>query len=227
MSTDVQNVESKRKIDLSCFRGLELFAVQSIACVLVLLTVMVFRLIGNGAMEDITMRFQQAMLQRPLITASANTESSDASTAELSTKRVVNEPVVVCAPLVGGVLTSSFGEREDPFDTTQADYHKGVDIAAPEGTPLAAMIGGIVEKVDYDESGYGHYVIVSSDAQHRYLYAHCLAIQCKVGQKVESGQTVALVGNTGKSTGSHVHIEWMENGETVDPLTVLPKETYA
>ena len=132
----------------------------------------------------------------------------------------------VCAPLTGGVLTSPFGGREDPFDATQEDVHHGVDIGAEEGTVLYAFRAGTVTEVGYEELGYGHYLIVSCDERHSYLYAHCSRVDVQTGQTVKAGDAVALVGSTGRSTGSHLHFEWREDGEAVDPTAVLPSETY-
>ncbi|MGN0172397.1 MAG: M23 family metallopeptidase [Acutalibacteraceae bacterium] len=134
---------------------------------------------------------------------------------------------MICAPLLGGEITSRFGEREDPFDTQNTTVHNGLDIAAPQGTTLFAMMDGVVVDVDYEENGYGHHMIVQSADGNRYLYAHCSEISVCVGDRVSAGEAVAKVGSTGRSTGPHLHIEWYINGERIDPALIVPEQTYA
>lgn len=206
----------------SCFHGLQLFAVQSSACVLVLAVVLLLRAIGGNAIEDVSVRFRDAMLHHDLLAVSAA-----AVTAPQKSETSENADVVFAAPLKGGVITSYFGNREDPFDASAITDHQGVDIAAAEGTALSAMQGGEVIVVGYEENGYGHYIVVQCDERHRYLYAHCSSIVKSKGDTVSVGDTIAYVGSTGRATGSHVHIEWFENDARLDPLSVLPEETYA
>lgn len=221
---EVKTTERKHGKPTVCFHGLQLFAVQSSACVLALLTVLLLRVIGGDAIDDVSARFQEAMLQNSVLTAQAVDTTDTAQTAVGGAQTVVQ---TVCAPLSGGIITSLYGNREDPFDATVTDDHTGVDIAADGGTPLAAFRGGTVEKVGYEENGYGHYILVRCDNEHSYLYAHCSSVVKIQGETVTAGEIIAYVGSTGRSTGDHVHIEWFENGSTVDPLTVLPAETYA
>lgn len=225
MNAEVKKPDRKAKKPMTCFHGLQLFAVQSAACVIVLLIVVLLRVIGGDAINDISARFDDAMMHNNLISA-IETRAFSVS-AEQQTPTVVQaEETAVCAPLEGGIITSAFGSREDPLDPSVSDVHEGVDIAAEGGTPLAALKSGTIQEVAFEENGYGHYVLVKCDDEQQYLYAHCSSIACSAGDRVTAGEVIAYVGNTGRSTGDHVHIEWYEDGKPVDPLTVLPENTY-
>ncbi len=226
------------------FQGLQLWLVQSSVCVLAILLALCLKGIGGDAYTNVATLFYRAMtehnlLSTPLSSASVAMVSGEASESEPpslpandaiisgNALSVSASPTVIEAPLQNGVLTSAFGNRADPFDRDTADVHHGVDIAAPHGTELKAMMAGTVISVGYEEAGYGHYVLVQTDDAHAYLYAHCSEILVKEADAVEAGRVIALVGSTGRSTGDHVHIEWRENGTAVDPSTVIPDSTYA
>lgn len=128
-------------------------------------------------------------------------------------------------PLVEGEVSSLFGYRTDPI-SGELSFHTGLDIAAPEGAPIAAVYGGTVSLVRED-SGYGHYLVVQHDERVSTLYAHCSAILVEEGQTVNAGDTIALVGSTGYSTGNHLHIEVLIDKVAYDPAYVLAVEPYA
>lgn len=102
-------------------------------------------------------------------------------------------------------LASGFGYRMHPIYKIQK-MHTGIDFTADRGTDIYATGNGVVERADR-MSGYGQVVIIDHGFGHKTLYAHCSAYKCKVGQKVLKGEVIALVGNTGVSTGPHVHYE--------------------
>lgn len=119
---------------------------------------------------------------------------------------------------LSGRVTSEFGERETTSHIMSAD-HKGIDIAANKGTKIKSAIDGEV-KVAEENSEYGKFIkIVNGDVMT--VYAHCSALKVKVGDKVKIGQTIALVGSTGNSTGPHLHFEVRVNGRCVNPLPYL------
>lgn len=127
----------------------------------------------------------------------------------------------LCVP-VNGVLTSGFGKRPDPF-TDAESHHYGIDIAAPYGTEIGVCADGIIEKTGC-ESGYGNFVIVKHSDNFKSLYGHCSRICVSEGEKIKAGETVALVGSTGRSTGNHLHFEIRINGQKVNPLWYLTLE---
>ena len=118
-----------------------------------------------------------------------------------------------------GVVSSGFGPRRDPFDGVTR-MHDGVDIAVPAGTPIAAAAGG---KVIFSGAagGYGNMVEIAHDNGLITRYAHTAANLVAVGDEVRLGQSIALVGNTGRSTGAHLHFEARRDGKPVDPATLL------
>lgn len=121
---------------------------------------------------------------------------------------------------VRGYLASTFGRRRDPF-TDHLKMHKGVDISAPVGTPVMATADGVVDRVWYDSNGYGLVVEIRHRNGVKTIYAHNSKVIVKVGQKVRRGDIIALVGNSGRSTGPHVHYEVHIQGKAVDPLQYM------
>jgi murein DD-endopeptidase MepM/ murein hydrolase activator NlpD len=120
---------------------------------------------------------------------------------------------------VKGWLTSSFGFRRDPFNGKRK-IHEGLDIAARTGAPVVATADGIVSSVK-TEPGYGKMVTIDHGYGYRSLYGHNSKFSVKVGQRVRRGDQIASVGNTGRSTGSHVHYEVRLNGVPVNPQNYL------
>jgi murein DD-endopeptidase MepM/ murein hydrolase activator NlpD len=120
----------------------------------------------------------------------------------------------------GYSVTSGFGYRKDPF-TGETRYHGGVDIAAPEGTPILAAADGTVIVANATDSwggGWGYYVKLKHNDTYATLYAHCSRIAVANGQEVKKGQVIAYVGTTGNSTGNHLHFEVYLNGTRTNPL---------
>ncbi len=101
------------------------------------------------------------------------------------------------------------------------DGHMAVDIGVVQGTPVRAVAAGTVVKVERLETGYGWHVIVDHGGGWQTLYAHASDIYVEPGQQVTAGQEIAASGNTGKSTGPHLHFEVRYQGEQVDPLIYL------
>ncbi len=115
-----------------------------------------------------------------------------------------------------GRITSGFGYREK-FNRV----HKGIDIAMEIGDTVRVALPGIVDKVSYEAHGYGHYVEVVHDNGIVTCYAHLSSSLVKAGDKVDASQPIALSGNTGNSTGPHLHFETRYNGTAINPITVF------
>ncbi len=122
-------------------------------------------------------------------------------------------------PLSGGRTTSTFGPRSAPT-AGASTYHKGHDWATPVGTPIYASCGGTVAKAGWG-SGYGYVVYINHPDGRQTRYAHLSKVLVKVGQTVKQGEKIALSGNTGITSGPHLHFEMLINGKQVNPISYL------
>jgi murein DD-endopeptidase MepM/ murein hydrolase activator NlpD len=122
-------------------------------------------------------------------------------------------------PVVKGFISSYFGERQDPFNGHQV-FHKGVDFAGAAGSQVVSVAAGIVTWAG-ERTGYGALVEVSHGDGYVTRYGHNQRNLVTIGQTVERGQVIALMGSTGRSTGPHVHFEVLRNGRQVNPLTFI------
>lgn len=122
-------------------------------------------------------------------------------------------------PLYEGRYTSFFGERTDPI-TEGSDYHQGIDIGADEGDRIRAVYDGKVISVGSDERS-GKYVFLEHEKDVVTFYCHCSEILVDKGDRIKQGDTIALVGSTGYSTGPHLHFEVRIKDISVDPLPLL------
>ena len=125
---------------------------------------------------------------------------------------------------VQGKVTSGFGYRIHPI-TGRRSFHTGIDLAAPEGTPIAASYAGTVQETGFT-SGRGKYILLSHSDNLQTLYCHLSEIQVETGDTVDAGGTIGLVGTTGMSTGPHLHFELRVDGIRCDPVYVLKGLSY-
>lgn len=114
-------------------------------------------------------------------------------------------------------LSSPYGWRDHPTEK-QVMFHEGVDISAYPGTPVYSTAQGTVVKILYSKYGYGNRVVIKHAYGFETLYAHLGVIKVKKGQWVRKNQLIGTVGNTGRSTGPHLHYEIRKNNEPRDPL---------
>ncbi len=119
-------------------------------------------------------------------------------------------------------VTSRYGWRRDPFGLPTSEFHKGIDIACPKGTPIYAVKDGIVTRASWN-GGYGNCVIIYHGGGVSSLYAHCdnatgsrPIYEVSVGQQVKQGQLIAYVGTTGRSTGYHLHFGIIDTSKAPD-----------
>lgn len=120
----------------------------------------------------------------------------------------------------GHTLSALFGSRIHPL-TGETITHTGLDIPAPQGTPVLAAKDAVVLSADFDPD-LGNYVILEHNSQQTTLYAHLSEHQTAAGDTVVQGQCIGLVGRTGKATGPHLHFELQEQGIPIDPLSHFP-----
>lgn len=119
-------------------------------------------------------------------------------------------------PLENGRQSSGFGTRKNPFNSKRSQFHTGIDLACPIGSKVMAARDGIVTFVG-SKGGYGRLVVLAHEHGYSSLYGHLSKEKVKVGQRVSRGEVIALSGNTGLSTGPHLHFEVKRGNRAVNP----------
>lgn len=134
------------------------------------------------------------------------------------------EQLLACIPAIQPIsnknlkhVPSGYGWRTDPIYKTP-EFHAGLDFTANTGTEIYATGDGIVITADAAAQGYGNHVVISHGFGYQTLYGHMSKIAVKIGKKVKRGELIGYVGNTGRSTGPHVHYEVIKNGEKINPV---------
>lgn len=161
------------------------------------------------------------------ITALVTKHNGTEENREMIHEEVIREPVcqkvevgtqtppTYIKPLSGGRQTSGFGRRKAPTKGASTN-HRAIDWATPTGTAIWASSGGTVSVAGW-QSGYGYVVYINHPDGNQTRYGHLSKILVSTGQKVKQGQKIALSGNTGRSTGPHLHFELRVNGTPVNP----------
>lgn len=121
---------------------------------------------------------------------------------------------------VRGSVSSGFGYRCHPFHGG-LHKHEGVDFPVPSGSPVVAAGNGVVEIAENSWNGYGCQVVVRHDKGYKTRYAHLSRFNVRAGARVKRGQVIGLSGNTGLSTGPHLHYEILKDGQPVNPISYL------
>ena len=132
---------------------------------------------------------------------------------------LMREPRPAASPhdVASGAVSSAFGWRRDPLDGT-ARFHAGVDLAVAYGQDVKSAAGGVVSFAG-TKDGYGQTVVIDHGGGRQTRYAHLSQPLVKAGDTVSEGQVVARSGNSGRSTGPHLHFEMLVNGRAVDPFS--------
>jgi len=119
-----------------------------------------------------------------------------------------------------GKVNSQYGYRTNPFGGSSHEFHSGIDFKGNIGDPVKVTGDGVVERADY-HNGYGKCVIIRHKHGYSSLYGHLSEINVTAGQKVKSDDVIGLVGNTGRSTGPHLHYEIRKNNTDINPNDYL------
>lgn len=123
-------------------------------------------------------------------------------------------------PVPKGRITSHYGLRKDPFHG-QDSFHGGIDIAAPMGTDVICPLGGTVTLCEKDHPIYGNYLEIQHNQQIKTRYGHLSRFYVKKGDQVSGGTVIGAVGSTGRSTGPHLHFEYLKNDKRTNPQNFL------
>ncbi len=187
-----------------------------------------------GAKDDDEVGAKLAALDpedAPTVSSKLDTLSAEAAKQEQSLQEMQEyfqdqQSVLASAPSIWparGWVTSDFGHRLDPY-TAERVMHKGLDIAAPFGTTVVAPADGTVVFAS-TEGGYGNVLVIDHGYGIKTRYGHLSQILVKAGQKIHRGDKVALTGNTGRSTGPHLHYEVRVNGIPENPRKFILEES--
>ncbi len=172
---------------------------------------------GSAGTKEISRRatYKNGLLLSETTTSESVTSQPVTEVIRTGTKQKNILESGVIFPMVG-VISSHFGER-------WGRTHEGIDLAADEGTPVLSAECGVVSYVSENAGGYGKYIKIDHGFGLQTAYGHLSKIDVKVGQTVSAGQHIALSGNTGNSTGPHLHFEIIKNGEQINPYPYMKK----
>lgn len=183
------------------------------------------------AMEYIQKIKTNKLTKEPIYSEKVVTEEPKLATAELidsTYKEIVNRYKPIISPIerflkstskpTNGIFTSYFGFRANVYPS----YHTGLDIANSVGTQVYAWAAGTVISAGWD-GDYGYSILIQHSEGFQSRYAHLSQVQVSVGENVQSGQQIALMGSTGNSTGAHLHFEILSNGRFQNPLSYVKK----
>ncbi len=154
-------------------------------------------------------------------------EESYRAVEDFASEKALVESARPAFPPVNGYITQGMGRRVDPFNPSATDYHSGVDISAPHGSRVIAPADGTVLFAGM-RAGYGNMVVIDHKFGYTTRYAHLSKVNVRAGQRVSRHDIIGYVGNSGRSTGSHLHYEvWLYN-RPVNPMKfILPQEQLA
>lgn len=181
--------------------------------------------------RDFTGRLTSAMMLSDILLKKAYIQSKSFDQVMLVSERAAE--MAVCAPTIPPVdythvrQASGFGTRMDPILKDRYGRHLGVDLApksGKEGEPIYVTGNGVVTQVGFDAGGYGRYVLVDHGFGYKTRYAHLSKALVVKGQEVTRGQMIAEMGNTGRSTGIHLHYEVIYMGRHVNPVNYYNKD---
>ena len=177
---------------------------------------------------------RDAVIRLDVLTKKSYVQSKSFDEVSLLSKRAGD--MASCVPAIPPVvpdrkiyrLSSSFGFRKDPF-TGRSKKHSGVDFALKPGNPIYATGDGVVESVRFEFFGYGNSVLIDHGFGYKTRYAHMKSIGVTEGMKIKRGECIGESGNSGRSSGPHLHYEVIYRGAHVNPanyfdLTITPEE---
>ena len=181
--------------------------------------------------RDYTGTLTSAAMRSEILLKKAYIQSKSFDQVAMVSERAAE--MALCAPTIPPVnyshvrQASGFGVRVDPILRNRYRKHQGVDLApksGKDGEPVYVTGNGVVKAVGYDAGGYGRYVLVDHGFGYQTRYAHLSKALVEKGQEVQRGQQIAEMGNTGRSTGTHLHYEVIYMGKHVNPVNYYNKD---
>lgn len=175
----------------------------------------------NESPEDL-ITTTEMMIEKLILQMDRELQESSPAKSEKGYARSILASLPSIKPIIGSV-TSAFGMRMHPVFKRPV-FHAGIDFSAPEGTKVLSTAGGIVVSSGFD-SGYGKKVIIDHGLGFQTIYAHLSKAVVRQGQHVKRGEIIAFSGNTGRSTGPHLHYEVRKDNLVVNPTAYFPDES--
>jgi len=181
-------------------------------------------------LEEIRSELKQMISEMKLILPPVDERSktdekikfSAAEATEAHGKTSLNTNTHFSSPIAGEYrISSNYGYRTDPFNRKRA-FHKGIDIPVPKNTPVYASKEGIVDFAGRDRYN-GKFIRITHDNNYQTIYGHLSQIKVKKGKMIKKGDVIGYSGNTGRSTGPHLHYQVNYKGDSVNPNSVLNK----
>lgn len=189
----------------------------------------------NSGLQSISDNRMLTNVEQNLTEISVKADIQSSSFEEVEKKARENQKFLACKPSIQPLspedrywLTSPFGYRTDPFSKRRTLHH-GIDLAGRYGLQIHATGDGVVVTAEYNLHGYGKEVVIDHGFGYKTIYAHMQDILVEKGDVVKRGHVLGTVGNTGKSTGPHLHYEVRLNRKAINPLycfyeNVTPEE---
>ncbi len=181
--------------------------------------------VGGPQVSDATTYFTPQRLDEELDQFEARLDDRerqlDILESMLTNRKLEEQGSLSGLPVKTGYMSSRYGWRKDPFNG-KGSLHNGLDFAGKSGSDVVAVASGVVTWSGKD-AGYGNVVEISHGDDYVTRYAHNKEILVHPGDVVRKGGTIALMGSTGRSTGSHVHFEVYKNGRSVDPSSYVAR----
>ncbi len=202
-------------------RMLPIFLLQLISVAILVVTVLIIKFFSQNTFFELRGLHDKYLESETSVKDVVASEMKFTTSEPLTVGSMVKTNIIsvdnkFALPLNSGVTTSVFGNRSDPF-TSKTKMHKGIDIAADSGTLIYAVADGEVSYVGFDEYGFGNYLSLKHTEKLKTVYGHCSEILVKQGDIITKGQPIAKVGNSGVTTGSHLHFEIRIDGNCVNP----------
>ncbi|MDR1343673.1 MAG: M23 family metallopeptidase [Prevotellaceae bacterium] len=183
---------------------------------------------GVGRYENLLADAQLEQMVRTLVFMDKITKKvyvQSKSFDEVAAYAREKEEMIFCIPSIQPInlsdpkvhFSGGYGWRSDPFYQVQT-FHHGIDFGGPVGTPIYAAGSGRVEKAEFNWGGYGNMVLIDHGFGYHTRYAHLSAINVQKGDKITRGQIVGLMGDTGRSRGTHLHYEVLFKNQDVNPI---------
>ncbi|MBE6573449.1 MAG: M23 family metallopeptidase [Ruminococcaceae bacterium] len=197
-------------------------AIAAISCIIAIMAAVKVLYKPNETLEDVAAMANATVTEKESTDKESDTLPSAVQTSTVyvsSLDYTKTERKIYYFPLKGEI-SSAFAERDDPFGSTDTEFHQGIDIVPYNDSTVNAFSDGEVSMAGYDTS-YGNYIKISHENGLETLYAHCSDLFVNKGDTVRAGQPIAMPGSTGRSTGVHLHFEIRHNGACIDPMGYL------